>query len=132
MSIYTLRDADVHDLHFLFGVIISVRESKEIFNWQTEFEKFKADPTLPRCQIVQYQNRDVGRLRVVRNGKNIYVGGIQLLPAFQNKGIGSAIFADLIKESKKYRIPLWLYVFLKNDKAFRFNRWAFFFLQARE
>jgi GNAT superfamily N-acetyltransferase len=121
MSVYTLRDAGVHDLEFIFGVIIAVRQSEDIFNWQDEFQRFKADSVLPKCQIVQYQDRDIGRLRIVRNdGKNILVGGIQLLPAFQNKGIGSAIFADLIQESNQKEIPLWLQVYLNNDKAFRF------------
>ncbi len=118
-AIYALRDAHMHDLHFLFGVIVAIRQSKEIFDWGTEFRKFKENFEPSKVQIIQHQARDVGRLRVVRSKESIYVGGIQLLPASQHRGIGSAIFADLIRESEQARIPITLEVFEKNP-AFRF------------
>jgi GNAT superfamily N-acetyltransferase len=119
-DIYTLRDADMHDLEFLFGVVIAVRQSKEVFDWGTGFREFKKSFIRLGAQVVLHKECNIGRLRIARSTESIYVGGIQLLPAFQSKGICSAIFADLIQESKQTGIPLSLSVFVHNVSAFRF------------
>jgi ribosomal protein S18 acetylase RimI-like enzyme len=58
----------------------------------------------------------------VRSPETIYVGGIQLLPEFQGKGIGTAIFKDIISESEVTGIPVTLEVHHVNEKAISFYR----------
>jgi len=67
--------------------------------------------------IIQFNGIDVGRLRVVKTDKHIYIGGFQILPEFQNKGIGTAVLLDLIKESKALNIPILLEVRKVNVRA---------------
>jgi ribosomal protein S18 acetylase RimI-like enzyme len=62
----------------------------------------------------------VGRLRVVRSGESIYIGGIQIPPEHQGKGIGTALFADLIKESEETKLPITLEVHDVNENALNF------------
>lgn len=124
--IYTLRDAEQSDLEFLFGVVIAVRQTKEIFNWQTELLKYKEKFDPKKIQVIRYQDRDIGRLRVERKTGSIYVGGIQILPIYQNRGIGSAILSDLIAEAGQVGVPLTLEVHEMNTDAYRlYNKLGF-------
>lgn len=120
-AIYALRDATWGDLGFLFSVTHAVNRRPD-YDRELEYLKFKKKFDPQEIQVIQYQGEDVGRLRLEERPKYIYVGGIQLLPAYQSKGIGSAIFADLIKESFFVRLPIVLEVHQKNDGAHRFYR----------
>ncbi|MCB9798556.1 GNAT family N-acetyltransferase [Candidatus Nomurabacteria bacterium] len=117
MTPYTLRTATQADLPFLFDVstkaMLPVRKAHTPqlkLDLDKEFQEYseKFDPK--KIQIIGWNNTDVGRLRVVRSPDQIYIGGIQILPTFQKKGIGSAIMIDLIKESDARHIPIRLEV----------------------
>lgn len=124
---YTLRTSEQKDAEFLFHVKIEAMKptssilrtahdyDKELAEYLTKFEPEK-------IQVIQFEGRDVGRLRIVRSPESIYVGGIQILPEFQGKGIGSAIFQDLIAESESTRIPITLEVHHVNEKATSFYK----------
>ena len=60
--------------------------------------------------VIQFSGERVGRLRVVRTGKEIMIAGIQILPAFQSRGIGSAVIGELIEEATDTALPLVLEV----------------------
>ncbi|HEV8666562.1 MAG TPA: GNAT family N-acetyltransferase [Candidatus Paceibacterota bacterium] len=115
---YTLRNADEHDLNFLFGVIAANKNKP--FDWGEEFREFKKNFEPEKIRIIRYQNRDVGRLRVFWPPNCLWVGGIHLLPVYQSRGIGSAIFATLIKKSGQRGVPVRLWVYDENESAFRF------------
>lgn len=117
--IYTLRDAKGDDLEFLFGVVIAVRQSQELFSWNMGRSAFEETFGIESTQVIQYHGKDVGRLRVEREPSYTYVGGLQILPAYQRKGIGSAIIVDLAAESKRFGVPLTLDVAVENIDAQR-------------
>lgn len=119
----SLRKAEETDQRFLFGVVRSamqpvyeasgqvVKSDDEAF---VEFqEKFDANDV----SVIQYEGKDVGRLRVVRTLDNIFVGGIHLLPEYQGLGIGSSVLTTLIEESKLTATPIVLEVRDVNLKA---------------
>jgi ribosomal protein S18 acetylase RimI-like enzyme len=58
----------------------------------------------------------------VRSGGSIYIGGIQIPPEHQGKGIGTSLFADLIKESEETKLPITLEVHNVNENALEFYR----------
>lgn len=125
----TLRRATENDLEFLFGVATEAMQHVSerlhpgrVVNKDEELQKYKDLFEPNEVQIIQYKGQDVGRLRVVRTTKSIYVGGIQILPVFQGKGIGGAIFADLIEESKRLGIPVELEVHDVNSAARAFYK----------
>lgn len=127
--IFMLRKATVEDLPFLFRVVtdamkpvtdainpgVVVDEAKKYEEYSAKFETGTVD-------IIQYNGKDVGRLRVVRTPESIYVGGIQLRPEFQGKGIGTSIFNELINESRQTGIPIVLEVHDVNIIALDFYR----------
>jgi len=125
----TFRTATNDDLEFLFEVsteaMLPVAErlhpgkipdrAEELLKYKEKFEPSK-------IQVIQYDGQDIGRLRVVRSAESMYVGGIQILPAFQGKGIGAAIFTDLIEQAKITKIPITLEVHDVNVEALKFYK----------
>ncbi len=124
---YSLRTATADDLEFLFDVSVRAMEHVDrILNPGKDFdrdEKLKEyrEKFVPEeIQIISYEGEDVGRLRVVRSDESIYIGGIQIPPEHQGKGIGTALFTDLIKESKRSGLPVTLEVHDVNKNALEF------------
>jgi GNAT superfamily N-acetyltransferase len=124
---YTLRVASASDVEFLFNVsteamrpVDTVLNPDKVFDKEAEFKKYQEKFVPEEIQIISFLNEDVGRLRVVRSEESIYVGGIQILPEFQGKGIGSALFNDLITESNQIGIPITLEVHDVNQSALGF------------
>jgi ribosomal protein S18 acetylase RimI-like enzyme len=70
--------------------------------------------------IVLVDGRAAGRLWVARNGEEIHLLDIALLPEFQNRGVGKILLGSLIEESERVRLPLRHTVFLYNTEATRF------------
>jgi N-acetylglutamate synthase-like GNAT family acetyltransferase len=123
----SLRKASNEDLAFLFGVsteamkpVVQILNPNKIFDQQEELKKYKEKFKPEEIDIIQYEGRDVGRLRVVRSEESIYVGGIQLLPQFQHKGIGTSVFSGLIQESEQSGLPITLEVHDVNKPAISF------------
>lgn len=124
---FTLRQATAEDLHFLFRVsteamrpVNKAINPGKIVDLEKELEIYTAKFDPEEIEVIQYQDQDVGRLRVVRLAESIYVGGIQILPEYQGKGIGTGIFTDLIQESKKSNNPILLEVHNVNSHALSF------------
>jgi ribosomal protein S18 acetylase RimI-like enzyme len=116
-------------LPFLFQVskdamkpVTDALHPDEVIDEARKFEEYKAKFEPGKVDIIQYESEDVGRLRIVRTPESIYVGGIQLKPEFQNLGIGTAIFSDLIDESKQSGIPIVLEVHNVNVGATAFYK----------
>lgn len=125
----SLRKAVEADLPFLFKVsteamrpvVETLNPGKET-NQEEEFQKYREKFEADKINVIQYQGEDVGRLRVVREPDSIYVGGIQILPEFQGKGIGTTLFGELIEESNKSGTPITLEVHDVNETAREFYK----------
>lgn len=124
---FSLRHATQEDLPFLFrvstdamkAVVATLNPDKE-FVEEKGFASYKDKFTPEKIQVIQFEGKDVGRLRVVRTSESIYIGGIQILPEFQGKGIGTALFYELIEESNSANIPITLEVHIVNESAISF------------
>ncbi len=127
MQAFTLRKAKREDLDFLFKVSTEAMQPvadalgdiKSENERRAEYEE-KFNPE--NIDIIQFEGTDVGRLRVVRSPESIYVGGVQILPEFQRRGIGTALFTELIDECKKTEVPITLEVHDVNTNAMNFYK----------
>lgn len=124
---FSLRKANEEDLPFLFKVstdamkpVVETLNPDKEFNQEEELAKYIEKFEPEKIQIIQYNSKDVGRLRVVRSPDSIYIGGIQILPEFQGKGIGTAVFKELVEESNSTNIPIVLEVHDVNEPAISF------------
>jgi ribosomal protein S18 acetylase RimI-like enzyme len=93
-----------------------------IWGWDEEdqHEKFEKRFTSAGHQIVVFEGVDVGLLQVVDEGSHLVVGKIELLPAFQRRGIGSVLMGRVLDEAQARQIPVRLQVLRTNAPARRF------------
>jgi ribosomal protein S18 acetylase RimI-like enzyme len=121
---YTLRQANVDDYDFLFSLHkTTMRPYIEPLwgwheAWQEEYFQKKFDPS--RRQVIQVNGHDAGVLVVEERLGELYIGLIELLPEYQNQGLGSAIVRQLVDRANSYRVPLTLHVLKTNEPARRF------------
>lgn len=121
---HTLRKPTCADEYFLFMVMQLAMfptkqkmDSKYKLDLEKEYEKYNSPWQLNELDIIQFNGIDVGRLRVVKTNEQIYIGGFQLLPDFQNMGIGTSVLRELIEEAERLKVPVLLEVQKANLKA---------------
>lgn len=126
---YRLRKASAQDVVFLFNVsteamrpVVESLHPDQTFNTESEFKNYQEKYIPDEIDVIQLDGVDIGRLRIVRSAESIYIGGIQILPEFQNRGIGTVIVTDLIQESNSVGIPITLEVHEVNTKALNFYK----------
>lgn len=86
------------------------------------YDKYVSEfsPKLSSTMLISLNNQFVGRLRVDENADTLHIGGIQIIPEFQNKGIGGHIISTLIDRSNQTHKPVTLLVHKVNQKAIGF------------
>ncbi|NYH86856.1 GNAT superfamily N-acetyltransferase [Actinopolymorpha cephalotaxi] len=93
-------------------------------SWLDDYRVNTRDEVLGRVEnsttnVIRLGDEGVGRLRVVRTPEKIFIGGIQIHPAFQGRGIGTAIITTLLEEASGREIPVELRVHRTNGNAER-------------
>ena len=124
----SLRTATRDDIPVLADVLanvearsdpsIDIRERRKVIaGWMNE--GFGADEPESILSIIEFNGAPAGRFRVVRFPDRIFLGGIQIHPAFQGNGIGTHLITALIQESRSTGKPLHLDVDRNNMRARR-------------
>jgi ribosomal protein S18 acetylase RimI-like enzyme len=67
--------------------------------------------------VIEVDGGPVGRLRLVRTPEKVELPGLQLLLAFQSRGIGTRIITDLVAEATESGRPMTLTVEKANTRA---------------
>jgi len=124
-----LRQAEPSDVEFLADVVISVTRDQgrlpgdfDEVDFRTGFESWTAEHLAGtvegnRTSVIEVDGERAGRLRVVRTGAVVELAGIQLLPPFQSRGIGSEILVLLKAEAASSGASLELSVEIDNPRA---------------
>jgi ribosomal protein S18 acetylase RimI-like enzyme len=119
-----LRDCREEDRAFLWEVRRQALRDHVAAMWgwdePAQREKFDRRFTPAGHQIIVHDGRDAGVLNVVDEGSHLVVGKIELLPAFQRRGIGSALMNDILARARSRNVPVHLQVLLANTPARRF------------
>jgi ribosomal protein S18 acetylase RimI-like enzyme len=112
---HSARPATEADVAFLTEVVIEATRAQGRFPadfdaaQEAEFRKGFAAWTTEQVRgeipdsvtsVLMLEGQDVGRLRVVRTEKELELGGLQLLPSYQGRGIGGAILRELLAEAE--------------------------------
>lgn len=120
---YTLRPATPADFDFLFALHRAAMRAyiEPIWGWHEDWqlEYFHEKYDSRQRQIIQVEGQDAGVLVVERHADELYLGLIELLPAFQGRGIGAAIIRGLIAQARAEGRPLELHVLRTNAPARR-------------
>ncbi|MET9019114.1 GNAT family N-acetyltransferase [Actinopolymorpha sp. NPDC004070] len=127
----TVRPATLEDVELLSQIVYAtyVEDDPDMTpaekqSWLDEYRVNTRDEVLGRVEnsttnLIYVGDDAVGRLRVVRTPEKIFIGGIQVHPAFQDKGIGTAIITTLLDEAHELGIPVELRVHKTNGNAER-------------
>lgn len=116
----TLQGAKPEDCELMFrlqkldGAKINPEDADEI----ARFEIYKRGFAPSEIQVIYSGTTPVGRLRIVRD-EDLYIGGLQILPEYRGKWIGTTILERLIEESKETLKSIRLEVFHSNTLALK-------------
>ena len=120
---YTLRPATPADFDFLFALHRAAMRAyiEPIWGWHEDWqlEYFHEKYDSRQRQIIQVEGQDAGGLVVERHADELYLGLIELLPAFQGRGVGAVIVRGLIAQARAEGLPLGLHVLRTNASARR-------------
>lgn len=115
----TYRPATAEDFEFLFALHEAAMRSyvEDAFGpwqpeWQREYFRERFDPSALR--LVQLDGQDVGMVHVQDRTEEIFLAGLEILPAFQGRGIGTAVIGELKDRAKREGRPLALQVLKGN------------------
>lgn len=100
----SLRDTTYSDKEFVYKVFRSASMDYVIETWdrwdeawqKQNFSK-KYDPVNTR--IIRYGSNEVGFIAVKNNVDGLFISELNILPEYQNRGIGSYILNDLLKKA---------------------------------
>lgn len=116
-----LRPATIEDDDFCFLLnVATMREYVEpIYGWDVEVQRehhvrwFDVD----RLSIIEDDDGTaIGVLDVSEEGDHLYLSRIEVQPAFQGRGVGTAVLEGLVRQGRTIRLR----VFTNNARARRF------------
>jgi ribosomal protein S18 acetylase RimI-like enzyme len=91
------------------------------WGWNEDFQRHvfeeRFDPD--GRQIVVVDGRDVGVLQTERREDSLFLAKVEILPAYQGRGVGTAIVRDLMAEASERDLPVTLQVLKENRDARR-------------
>lgn len=125
----TVCPATDDDVEFLVEVILqaNIERYRQYPDWdegasvewarRTTSEQIRGKVVGSTTYVIEFAGERVGRLRVVRSGEQLEIAGIQLLPAFQRRGIGTFVIRMLLHEGEGRGVPVVLEVEHDNPLA---------------
>ncbi len=123
MPAYTLRPAIQADYDFLYDLNRRTMRAyvEPLWGWDEarQREIFRQNFRLEGHSIIMVEGHMAGRLALDRGPERLFIAQINLLPAYQGKGIGTSIIRTLQAEAVQNHIPLELRVLQTNPDARR-------------
>lgn len=120
---YTLRQATANDYDFLYKLhVAAMREYVEAtWGWQEEWQKEyfdrKFDPQ--GRQVIQVDGEDAGVIAVEKRDDELFIALIEILPDFQNRGVGTCLLRHTIHKAHAENLRVILQVLKTNLPARR-------------
>lgn len=118
----TSRPAAPEDFDFLFALHeAAMRPAVEdaYGPWDAEWQRayFRKYFYPERLRILEWEGQDVGMLQVEERAEELFIASIEILPAFQRRGIGSAVIRDLLAQARRQGKLVALQVLKRNVRA---------------
>jgi ribosomal protein S18 acetylase RimI-like enzyme len=125
----TLRPAQEDDYAFLWELHRTVMRPyvEATWGWDEAWQAdhFRAHVALPRCQIIQSAGVDVGVLIVEAQSDRVFLDLIEILPAYQRAGIGTAVMRQVLSQTMDQGLPVALQVLKVNPARVLYERLGF-------
>lgn len=123
------RSAGKEDREFLFALRTDAMKQyvEEIYGWDGEFQRayFERDFWPEEIRIIQSDGVDVGMYAMVQDEDGYKLKRIEVLPTYQNRGIGTEILKVLLARADMENKPIGLRVFKINPAKRLYERLGF-------
>ena len=83
----------------------------------TQEEFFRCNFVPANLHVITTSSRDAGLLHVEREANELFIANIQILPVFQNRGLGTAVVRSLLHDAHAAGTPVRLQVLKTNPRA---------------
>ena len=92
-------------------------------SWQRKY--FQQHFTPEECQIITFQRKDVGVLSVRKQETEVFLKFIEVLPEYQNQGIGTTVLKSILEEAHDTGQAVCLQVLKVNPARSLYERQGF-------
>lgn len=118
---YTVRKATGTDREFLYSLHRTTMKTyiDRIWGWDEDWQQqyFTQHFDPQKVQIIQVKDKDIGVVSVDHENKEIFLRIIEILPSYQNKGIGTSLIKRVMKDAFSTQRPVILQVLKVNPGA---------------
>jgi GNAT superfamily N-acetyltransferase len=126
----TFRQATSADADFIYRVVETTMRSyvEQIWgSFSEEYNRKNVATTIAsgNYAIIRLKGEDIGAISVERHPTHIQLAQLYILPAHQNKGIGTSILRELIREGKQAEKPVRLRILRVNPVRRLYEREGF-------
>jgi ribosomal protein S18 acetylase RimI-like enzyme len=122
---YSLRPATGSDYDFLYQLKVTCLKEyiTATWGWDETFQKehFASHFDPQKSQIIMVNGEDVGELSVQDLVDELFLSRILIQPAYQGRGLGTALIQNLQNQAAAKKVPLSLQVLTVNP-AYRLYR----------
>jgi ribosomal protein S18 acetylase RimI-like enzyme len=122
---YSLRPATDSDYDFLYQLKVTCLKEyiTATWGWDETFQKehFASHFDPQKSQIIMVNGEDVGELSVQDLVDELFLSRILIQPAYQGRGLGTALIQNLQNQAAAKKVPLSLQVLTVNP-AYRLYR----------
>lgn len=106
----------------------------QIWGWDEKVQKnlHDGDWRQKRPQIILYDNKPIGTIRIVSNEDRLVIEQFYILPEYQNKGIGSHLLKHILENADKTDLIVKLAVLRINPVISLYRRHGFEIVDSNE
>ena len=127
---YSVRPATAADAAFVYHLHRSTMQDYVAQTWGEWNEELQArmftqwfEPA--QLQIVVVDGQDVGLISVERRPAELFLSTIEILPEYQNRGVGRAVIRDILARAQAEGVPVGLQVLKVNPARRLYERLGF-------
>ena len=123
----SFRQADECDIDFLRALRSSTMREVVLRHhaWHEEEQNQRVLVSFDSARVILKDGDAIGLLKVVRESHHFHLIQIQLLPAFQGRGIGTAVITALQEECSALDLPIVLRAYASNRALALYSRLGF-------
>jgi ribosomal protein S18 acetylase RimI-like enzyme len=126
---FTLRAASAADAPFVYEMHRATMKDyvTQVWGWDEAFqaEMFSKWFVPEQFQIIVLDGQDVGLLAVEQRATELFLSTIEILPAYQGRGLGAAVVRSILAQAAAARVPAALQVLKVNPARRLYERLGF-------
>jgi len=125
----SLRPAREEDFDFLYDLHRAAMQHyvTQTWGWDEAWQRqyFQQHFNQAECQIIIFEGKEVGAFSVRKRETEVFLNFIEVLPEYQNRGIGTAVIRSLIEGAHHSGWPVGLQVLKVNPARSLYERLGF-------